>query len=202
MTPENEKKYGISSFDDELQVGDKISAWQRAEIKRLSAKCNEHKSNAMSAEYREAELSKLLETACAEVRNRDETITALSEVLRENGIDCTADRASTQQENEGWTCPKCKHPNPECNQSCGNPYCPTPYWERASTRLATGETVTKPVVYDEVPSEHTLQEPVQSVRRPREWWLAIDEGDQYECTAFSNQPDPLIGRVVHVREVT
>ena len=36
---------------------------------------------------------------------------------------------------------------------------------------------------------------------PREWYVALDTGDPYECTAFSNMPDPAIGDVVHVREV-
>lgn len=36
----------------------------------------------------------------------------------------------------------------------------------------------------------------------REFYVAIDAGDgKYEFPAFVNGPDPLIGRVVHVREV-
>lgn len=36
MTPEDKKKYGILPFDDGLQVGDKICAWQKKEIERLT----------------------------------------------------------------------------------------------------------------------------------------------------------------------
>ncbi len=36
----------------------------------------------------------------------------------------------------------------------------------------------------------------------RDFYIAIDAGDdKYEFPAFVNMPDPLIGRVVHVREV-
>ncbi len=37
------------------------------QLERLFCECNEHKSNAMSAEYREAELIKVLETQSCEI---------------------------------------------------------------------------------------------------------------------------------------
>ena len=54
--------------------------------------------------------------------------------VEHNNLKTVADSASEERatDEDNWVCPKCKHPNPQNNKSCGNPHCPTPYWDAVS----------------------------------------------------------------------